>query len=210
MANIKEIIGEEAFNALSEEKRNELVKKDFEDISSGAYVTKKKHEDVKKEAKTYKDQVEEREIQLKKLKEEYPDVEGLNKKIGELELENKNQKETHQKELGEIAFGNALEAAMSKYEFQDGAKEMVLGQIKGGVKFEEGKLIGFTEAMDEVKNNKPYLFKATPKGTGEFNTGGSNEQLKDPEGKEDIAAILGKQQAENMKGNSSFDKFIAK
>ena len=62
MAHIKEFIGEEAFNALSEEKRKELGKKDFEDVSTGSFVPKSKFEEVKKEAKTYKEQVGEREI----------------------------------------------------------------------------------------------------------------------------------------------------
>lgn len=209
MAHIKEIIGEEAFNALSEEKRKELGKKDFEDVSNGSFIPKKKFEDVQKEAKTYKGQVEERDKQISDLKEEYKDVDGLKEKVETLEKTNRDQQENHKKELEEIAFGNALESALSKYEFQEGAQDMVLSQIKGGVKFEDGKLIGFTEAMADIEKNKAYLLKI-PNGTGGFNTGGNNEQHKDPGGKEDIAVILGKQQAENMKGNSGFDKFIAK
>lgn len=81
MAHIKDIIGEEAFNALSEDKRKELDKKDFEDVSSGSFILKTRFDQVNEQAKEYKKQVGERDKQINNLKEEYKDVDGLKEKL---------------------------------------------------------------------------------------------------------------------------------
>lgn len=57
MAHIKDIIGEEAFNALSEDKRKELDKKDFEDVSSGSFILKTRFDQVNEQAKEYKNKL---------------------------------------------------------------------------------------------------------------------------------------------------------
>lgn len=202
MANIKDIIGEEAFNTLSEEKKKELIKKDFEDISDGAFVPKVKFEQVSDQAKEYKRQVGERDKQISGLKEQYKDVEGLKEKIGILEQDNKTQKETYEKQLADISFNNALDAAMGKYTFQDGAKDIAINQIKGNVKFEDGKLIGFTEAMADIEKNKAYLLKTTPNGTGSFSTGGGEHKENT---NVNFATELGKQRAESLKAKNLTD-----
>lgn len=201
MAHIKDIIGEETYNALSEEKRKELGKKDFEDVSNGAFVPKKKFEEVKEEAKTYKGQVDDRDKQLKKLKEDYPDVDGLNKKLGELELENKTQKEGYEKQLNDIAFNNALEKGLSSFNVKD--KTLIMALLKKeNLKVDNDNIIGLKEQIEPLQKSHEYLFEKTPNGTGSFNTGGGEH--KDPK-TVNFASELGKQRAEAMKAKSLTD-----
>ncbi|MCW7999891.1 phage capsid protein, partial [Clostridium sp. cpc1] len=74
MARLKEILGEELFKQLSEDKQKEYKDKDLEDISGGTYIPKQRFDQVNEQAKEYKKQVGERDTQLKNLKEQYKDV----------------------------------------------------------------------------------------------------------------------------------------
>ncbi|BCZ46947.1 hypothetical protein psyc5s11_30140 [Clostridium gelidum] len=209
MAKLKEIIGEELFKQLPADKQKEYEAKDYEDVSNGAYVPKKRFDDVNVEAKDYKKQVGERDTQINSLKEEFKDTAGLKEKLEILEKDNKTQKETHEKQLSAIAFDNALEKGLGAYSIKD--KVSIMAHIdKTKLKVDGDNVIGLKEQMEPLQKSHDFLFEKEINGTGVFNTGGNNEQHKDPVGKEDIAVILGKQQAENMKGNSGFDKFIAK
>ena len=208
MAKLKDLIGEELFKQLPEDKQKEFNDKDLEDISNGAYLPKARFDQVNEQSKEYKKQVSERDAQITNLKDEFKDTAGLKEKVETLEKENKTQKETLEKQLADITFDNALEKALGNYKLKD--KEVVLKLLdRTKLKPDGNDIIGFKEQMDEMQKNKEYLFEKEVKGTGGFNTGGNNEQHKDPAEKEDIAVTLGKQQAENMKGANGFDKFIA-
>lgn len=206
MAKLKEILGEDIFKQLSAEKQKEYETKELEEVSNGAFIPKKRFDEVNDESKAYKKQVSEREKQLADVKEEFKDAAGLKEKFELLEKENKLQKETLEKQLADITFDNALEKALGNYKLKD--KEVVLKLLdKTKLKPDGADILGFKEQMEEMQKNKEYLFEKEVKGTGNFNTGGGESK---PTGEEDIAVTLGKQQAENMKGNSGFDKFIAK
>lgn len=202
MANIKEIIGEEAYNALSEEKRKELVKKDFEDVSNGAFVSKKRFDDINKEAKTYKGQVEERDKQIKDLNEEYKDVDGLKDKLSTLEKTNKTQKETYEKQLNDIAFNNALEKGLSTFNVKD--KTLIMALLnKENIKVDGDNIIGLKEQIEPLQKSHEYLFEKTPNGTSSFDTGGGSEGKETT--KTNFASELGKQRAEALKAKSLTD-----
>ncbi len=204
MANIKEIIGEEAFNALSEEKRKELGKKDFEDVSKGDFIPKKKFEEIKEESKTYKGQVEERDKQLKDLKEEYKNVDGLKEKFETLEKDNKTQKEGYEKQLNEIAFNNALEKGLSSFNAKD--KTLIMALLnKENLKVDGDNIIGLKEQIEPLQKSHEYLFEKAINGTQSFNPGGGEN--KDPQAT-NFASELGKQKAEVLKakGLSDFAK----
>lgn len=202
MANIKDIIGEEAFNALSEEKRKELGKKDFEDVSNGSFVPKKKYDDAKQEAKTYKGQVEERDKQIKDLNEEYKDVDGLKDKLSTLEKDNKTQKENYENQLNEIAFNNALEKGLSSFNVKD--KTLIMALLnKDNLKVDGENIIGLKEQIEPLQKSHEYLFEKVINGTQSFNLGGN------PGGKEttttNFASELGKQRAETLKAKGLAD-----
>ncbi|MCJ8173221.1 phage scaffolding protein [Clostridium botulinum] len=201
MAHIKDIIGEEAFNALSEDKRKELDKKDFEDVSSGSFISKTRFDQVNEQAKEYKKQVGERDKQINNLKEEYKDVDGLKEKVEQLELDNKTQKETYEKQLSDIAFNNALEKGLGAFSIKD--KKLIMALIdKDKLKVDGDNVIGFKEQIEPLKTSHEYLFDKEIKGTGSFVTGGNNDTQPN---KTNFASELGKQRAENMKAKSLTD-----
>ncbi|KGO14275.1 phage capsid scaffolding protein [Clostridium botulinum] len=201
MAHIKDIIGEEAFNALSEDKRKELDKKDFEDVSSGSFISKTRFDQVNEQAKEYKKQVGERDKQINNLKEEYKDVDGLKEKVEQLELDNKTQKETYEKQLSDIAFNNALEKGLGAFSIKD--KKLIMALIdKDKLKVDGDNVIGLKEQIEPLKTSHEYLFDKEIKGTGSFVTGGNNDTQPN---KTNFASELGKQRAENMKVKSLTD-----
>ncbi|AUM88301.1 phage scaffolding protein [Clostridium botulinum] len=201
MAHIKDIIGEEAFNALSEDKRKELDKKDFEDVSSGSFISKTRFDQVNEQAKEYKKQVGERDKQINNLKEEYKDVDGLKEKVEQLELDNKTQKETYEKQLLDIAFNNALEKGLGAFSIKD--KKLIMTLIdKDKLKVDGDNVIGLKEQIEPLKTSHEYLFDKEIKGTGSFVTGGNNDTQPN---KTNFASELGKQRAENMKAKSLTD-----
>ncbi|ACQ52329.1 phage scaffolding protein [Clostridium botulinum] len=201
MANLKEIIGEELFKQLPVDKQKEYKDKDFEDISGGAFIPKTRFDQVNEQAKEYKKQVGERDTQLKSLKEQYKDVDGLKEKFEKLELDNKTQKETYEKQLNDIAFNNALEKGLGAFNIKD--KNLIMALIdKDKLKIDGDNVIGLKEQIEPLKTSHEYLFDKEIKGTGSFGTGGNN----DPEpNKTNFASELGKQRAENMKAKSLTD-----
>ncbi|OPD33696.1 phage capsid protein [Clostridium botulinum] len=201
MANLKEIIGEELFKKLPEEKQKEYKDKDFEDVSNGSFIPKTRFDQVNEQAKEYKKQVGERDTQLKEVKEQYKDVDGLKEKVEQLELDNKTQKETYEKQLSDIAFNNALEKGLGAFNIKD--KRLIMALIdREKLKVDGDTVIGLKEQIEPLKQSHDFLFEKEVKGTGAFNTGGNN----DPESnKTNFASELGKQRAENMKAKSLRD-----
>ena len=64
MAKLKEIIGEELFNKLSDEKKKEYENQDLRDVSDGKFVDKEKFNQVNQQVKDYKKQVTEIQMSL--------------------------------------------------------------------------------------------------------------------------------------------------
>ncbi|CAL83895.1 phage capsid protein [Clostridium botulinum] len=195
MAHIKDIIGEELFKQLSEDKQKEYKDKDFEDVSGGAFIPKSRFDQVNEQSKEYKKQVGERDTQLKDLKEQYKDVDGLKEKVEKLELDNKTQKESYEKQLNDISFSNALEKSLGAFNVKD--KKLIMALIdKDKLKVDGDNVIGLKEQIEPLQKSHDFLFEKEVKGTGSFGTGGEGGQ--EPT-KPNFATKLGKQRAENMK-----------
>lgn len=176
---------------------------------------KDKSDEFERDFKDADSQLKQANDTIKDLKKNNVDNEELQKKVNQYETDIKNQKETYEKEINDMKYKNALEGALSKYSFQDdSAKEFVISKIKDKIEFKNGEFIGINDAITDIQKNQTYLFKEDPKGTGSFVTGGSDggkdRDKKTLGEKEDIAITLGKLQAETIKGNEDFNKFIAK
>lgn len=202
--NIKDIIGEEAYNALSEDKRKELGKKDFEDVSGGAYIPKSRFDQVNQQAKDYKGQVAERDTQISNLKDEFKDAEGLKEKVEQLEKDNKTQKEDYEKQLSDINFNNALEKGLGAFNVKD--KKLIMALIDNDkLKVDGDSIIGLKEQLEPLQKSHEYLFNIDPKGTGSFGTGGAEGSDPKPGTEEHIATRLAKQHAEAAKSKGILD-----
>lgn len=201
MAKLKEIIGEGLFKQLPEDKQKEYIDKDYEDISGGAFIPKTRFDQVNEQAKEYKKQVDERDTQINNLKQEYKDVGGLKDKVERLELDNKTQKETYEKQLNDISFSNALEKGLGAFNVKD--KKLIMALIdKDKLKVDGDSVIGLKEQIEPLQKSHEFLFQKEVKGTGSFGTGGEGGQ--EPT-KTNFATELGKQRAETMKAKSLTD-----
>lgn len=202
MANIKDIIGEDAYNTLSEEKKKELKDKNFEDVSGGKFVAKQRLDDEitkVKDLKTQKANIEKQLEELKKI-----DPEKLKEEIEKLQEENKKAKEQYEADIKERDFNNALDKALESYNAKNATLVKALLN-KENMKLDGDVIIGLKEQMDTIVKDNDYLFEKEVN-TGSFGTGSSSS--KETNKTENIATILGKQKAEARK-NEGLNKFFS-
>ncbi|AQS11319.1 phage minor structural protein GP20 [Clostridium saccharobutylicum] len=203
MAKLKDIIGEEVFKHLPQEKQKEYENRDYEDISSGAYIPKKRFDKVNEDAKAYKIQMIEKEKEILDLKDQYKDVDGLRSKITELQDANKMQKEVYDKQLKDVAFNNALEKGIDTFNVKDKTLIMTLLN-KENLKFNGETIEGLKEQMEFIKKERDYLFEKEINGTSSFSTGGTEFTSRE---KKNFATELGKEKAAmNTRGIEAFTK----
>ena len=205
--NLKQIIGEELFNQLPEEKKKEYAKQDLQDVSEGKFVSKERFDQVNQQAKDYKKQVSERDTQITNLKEEFKDAKGLKEKVEQLEKDNKKQKEDYENKINEINFNNALKAGLSSYKCKD--EDYLMSKIdRDSIKLNsDGTILGLKEQVEAFKKGHEYLFEKEIKGTGSFNTGGGSEG--NTPKFENFAERFGKQRAEAIKNTKDISSFAA-
>lgn len=207
MAKIKDIIGEEAYKALPDDKKKELDKQDFEDVSEGKYVPKSRFDQVNEQAKEYKKQVGERDTQISNLKDEFKDAAGLKEKVEELEGKNKTITDDYEKKLSDIAFNNALEKGLGAFNVKD--KKLIMALIDNDkLKVDGDSIIGLKEQLEPLQKSHEYLFNIDPKGTGSFVTGGADNGGKEPTNT-NFATQLGKDKAESLKQVKDISSFAA-
>lgn len=204
---LKEILGEEIFNQLSDEKKKEYEKQDLQDVSDGKYVPKERFDQVNNQVKEYKKQVSDRDTQISNLKEEFKDVDGLKDKIEQLTRDNAKQKEDYENQIKTINFNNALKAGLSSYKCKD--EDYLMSKIdRNSIKLNsDGTILGLKEQVEAFKKGHEYLFEKEIKGTGSFNTGGGSEGGKPKV--DNFAERFGKQRAEAIKNTKDISSFAA-
>ena len=206
--NLKQIIGEELFNKLPEEKKKEYAKQDLQDVSEGKYVPKDRFDQVNQQSKDYKEQVSERDRQIESLKNEFKDVDGLKDKVEQLTRDNAKQKEDYENQIKTINFNNALKASLSSYKCKD--EDYLMSKIdRNSIKLNsDGTILGLKEQVEAFKKGHEYLFEKEIKGTGSFNTGGGSSEGNAPKF-ENFAERFGKQRAEAIKNTKDISSFAA-
>ena len=206
--NLKQIIGEELFNQLPEEKKKEYAKQDLQDVSEGKYVPKDRFDQVNQQSKDYKEQVSERDRQIESLKNEFKDVDGLKDKVDQLTRDNAKQKEDYENQIKTINFNNALKASLSSYNCKD--EDYLMSKIdRNSIKLNsDGTILGLKEQVEAFKKGHEYLFEKEIKGTGSFNTGGGSSEGNTPKF-ENFAERFGKQRAEAIKNTKDISSFAA-
>ena len=205
--NLKQIIGEELFNQLPEEKKKEYAKQDLQDVSEGKYVPKDRFDQVNQQSKDYKEQVSERDRQIESLKNEFKDVDGLKDKVDQLTRDNAKQKEDYENQIKTINFNNALKASLSSYKCKD--EDYLMSKIdRNSIKLNsDGTILGLKEQVEAFKKGHEYLFEKEIKGTGSFNTGGGSEGGAPKV--DNFAERFGKQRAEAIKNTKDISSFAA-
>jgi hypothetical protein len=202
MPKLKEIIGEQAYNALPEDKKKEY---DNVDLVNGAeHVAKKDYETAQATIKQQKKDIEKRDTDIETIQTKVKDNEELTKEIDTLKLTNKSDREGFEKQLNDIAFNNVLEKGLNAFNVKD--KTLIMALLnKENLKADGDSIIGLKEQIEPLQKSHEYLFEKVINGTHSFNSGGGEH--KDPQ-TTNFASELGKQKAEVLKakGLSDFAK----
>lgn len=208
MAHLKDIIGEELYKQLPEDKKKEVKDKDFEDISNGSYIPKERFNQVNDQAKEYKQQVKDRDTQIKNLKEEFKDAEGLKEKVEQLEADNTKKDTEYQSKLAEITMNNAIEKALGAYKCRNSKLVKALLDNEK-LKVDGDSIIGLKEQMEAIQKENEFLFEKETKGSPDFiieqpNSKGNNGD------KKSLGERLADEKIAEMKSSEKLDSFFGK
>lgn len=200
MAHIKEIIGEEAYNALPDDKKKKYENMDL--VDGANYVDKKDYETAQATIKQQKKDIEKRDKDIETIQGKVKDNETLTTEIETLKRTNKKDREDFEKQINDISFNNTLEKALNAYNVKD--KKLIMALIdKEKLKPDGENIIGLKEQIDPLKESHEYLFDKVINGTSVFDTGGGGKL--NPPKNENIASKLGKQRAEAIKSKNILD-----
>lgn len=203
MANLKEIIGEEAFKALPEDTRNKYKDTDF--VNSADYVPKERFSQVTTEKNDYKQQLADRDKQLTDLQGKVKDNEELTKEIETLKTANSTTAADYEKKLEQIQYDVAINNALKDSKAKDiNLIKALLDNDKLKINGEE--VIGLKEQLETIKKDRDYLFEKEVPGTGSFKTGGKantggGEELS-------LGEKLAKSKAEQVKSSEEINNFF--
>lgn len=199
MPKLKEIIGEQAYNALPDDKKKEYENVDL--VNGAEHVAKKDYETAQATIKQQKKDIEKRDTDIETIQTKVKDNEELTKEIDTLKLTNKSDREVYEKQLNEIAFNNALEKGLSAFNAKDKTLLMALLN-KENLKVDGDNIIGLKEQIEPLQKSHEYLFEKVINGTQSFNSGGGEN--KDTQ-TTNFASELGKQKAEVLKAKGLAD-----
>lgn len=203
MPKLKEIIGEQAYNALSDDKKKEYENVDL--VNGAEHVAKKDYETAQATIKQQKKDIEKRDKDIEDIQAKVKDNEDLTKEIDTLKETNKNDREGFEKKLSDIAFNAALEKGLGAFNVKD--KTLIMALLnKENLKVDGENIIGLKEQIEPLQKSHEYLFEKVINGTQSFNSGGNPEGTEQT--KTNFASELGKQKAEVLKakGLSDFAK----
>lgn len=199
MPKLKEIIGEQAYNALPDDKKKEY---DNVDLVNGAdHVSKKDYETAQATIKQQEKDILKRDKDIETIGAKVKDNETLTKEIDDLKEANKKEKEGFEKQLNDIAFKNALEKGLEAFNVKD--KDLILAKLNlENLKVDGDNIIGLKEQIEPLQKSHEYLFDKVINGTKSFNTGGGEDKDSPTT---NFASELGKQKAEVLKAKGLAD-----
>lgn len=122
----------------------------------GKGIEKFKADIVKKdkEIESLAKQVEDANEQISKFEKEGLDIEEVQKQVKEY----KEKFEKAQKEREELEYNYNLKETLKEYQPHD-VNDLLLYIDKDAVVYKDGKFVNLEQIVDEIKENKPYLFK---------------------------------------------------
>lgn len=200
MPKLKEIIGEQAYNALPDDKKKEYENVDL--VNGAEHVAKKDYETAQATIKQQEKDIKKRDKDIEDIQDKVKDNEELTKEIETLKTTNKNDREGFEKQLNEIAFKNALEKGLGAFNVKD--KDLILAKLNlENLKVDGENIIGLKEQIEPLQKSHEYLFEKVINGTQSFNSGGNPGGTEST--KTNFASELGKQKAEVLKAKGLAD-----
>lgn len=180
---------------LSEElavKASEASQKELE-----GYVAKTDYDTVTAAKDQLEKDIKERDGQLENLKKSGKGGEGLNKKIEELQEENRLAKETYEKEMKELKLSTAIKLSVGSTAHDPDLVASLVDKEKL-VMTDDGKVAGLEEQVKALKDPKAFLFKTEDPGSGQGHEGGKPSAGYKPKAGQTNEGSIGKSLAEAM------------
>jgi glycerol-3-phosphate cytidylyltransferase-like family protein len=211
MPKLKEIIGEQAYNALPEETRKQYADT-VNLVDDVEYVPKKDYETAQTTIKQKDKDILKRDKDIEAIQDQVKDNEKLSKEIDDLKEANKKEKENFESELAKASFDRALEKKLGDYKPKNiSILKKSLDDSK--IKLDGENFLGLEEQITKLKETDPYLFAEESKGgTGTLGGGGSSSSILDDKntdpGNLSIGARLAKQRSEASKVTEAQQKFF--
>lgn len=117
---------------------------------------------LKNEAlKAAEKQLSETEQKLESLKKSGGDVESLKQQIDDLQKSNNDAKIAHEKEISDLKFSYALDAALSGAKVRDAISVKAHLNTEKLKLNEDGTIAGLSEQLEKLKTEADYLFEET-------------------------------------------------
>lgn len=157
----------------------EAAEKEFKAFLDGSYVPKARFNEVNEEKKTLQATVSDRDKQLEELKKTSGDTAALNKKIEQLQADNKKAKEESEAKIKEMQLTNAIKLAIVGKVHDEDIVSGLFDRSKL-ILSEDGKVTGLDEQLKTIEKNKPFLFKENKGGGGYTPNAGKGTPAKNP------------------------------
>lgn len=161
--DLKELLGEELYNQVSEKVGD---KHKIAVVSDGNWFPKEKFDAVNTDNKELKQQLKDRDTQLDDLKTKAAGHEDLTKQIEDLKAQNQKSTQEYQDKLNKQAFDFALDKSLTGAKAKNPKAVRALLDTET-IKLDGEKLSGLDDQLKALKESDSYLFDSDEGGGGD-------------------------------------------
>lgn len=137
--------------------------KDIESAKGDLDTEKNKSSELEKEIEGYRSQIKDRDKQLEGLKKSTGNNEELQKKIEQLESDNKKASEDHSAEIVQLKIDSAVTSALTTAKAKNTVAVKALLNLNDVKLAEDGSVIGLKEQIENLTKGEDtkFLFETT-------------------------------------------------
>lgn len=156
--DIKEILGQEIYDALTDEQKKTFEGKQYFLSSDGNYIPKAKFDSINETNKDLKKQLEDTNNKLQELSKANPD--DLNKKIAELQQKYDDDTKALNDKIVAQEYNYKINDYVKDLKFSsNSAKRTFIEDLKAkNLQFENDKLVGFDDFKKSYEESDPNTF----------------------------------------------------
>ena len=156
--DIKEILGQEIYETLTDEQKKTFEGKEYFLSSDGNYIPKAKFDNLNETNKDLKKQLEDTNTKLQELSKANPD--DLNKKITELQEKYDNDTKALNDKIVAQEYNYKINDYVKDLKFSsNSAKRTFIEDLKAkNLQFENDKLVGFDDFKKSYEESDPNTF----------------------------------------------------
>lgn len=156
--DIKEILGQEIYDVLTDEQKKTFEGKEYFLSSDGNYIPKAKFDNLNEQNKDLKKQLEDTNKKIQELSKVNPD--DLNNKLTELQTKYDTDTKALNDKIAEQEYNYKINDYVKDIEFSSkSAKKSFIEDLKNKhLEFDNDKLVGFDDFKKSYEENDPNTF----------------------------------------------------